>query len=137
MTKSSLFTQAKIPTSFGRKSASRGTIKANSKSKCGTKVVTTSLSDSSSRSAKMRQIPEESMSLADETNKDKDKDKTFMAQTVQFFPSEFLKKELQKRNYLRICMVEDKIASTTRRCDRLTDRYYRMKKGPEAQKDLD
>ena len=52
MMKLSLFTEAKIPTSFGRKTASRGTIKANRKSKGGTKVVTTSLSDSSSRPAK-------------------------------------------------------------------------------------
>jgi hypothetical protein len=134
MMKSSLFTEAKISTSFGRKTVSRGTIKANSKSKGGTKEVTTSLSDSSSRSAKKRRIQEESMSQADETNKDEDKDETFMAQTVQFFHSEFLEKELQKRNYLQIRMIKDEIASTTRRCDRLTDRYYRMKKGPEAQK---
>lgn len=74
------------------------------------------------------------MSLADETNKDEDKEETFMSQTVQFFHSEFLEKEFQKRNYLQIRMVKDEIASTTRRCDRLTDRYYRMKEGPEAQK---
>jgi hypothetical protein len=58
------------------------------------------------------------MPLADKTNKDKDKDKTFMAQMVQLFHSEFLEKELQKRNYLQIRMVKDEIASTTRRCDR-------------------
>ena len=73
------------------------------------------------------------MSLADKTNKDKDKDETFMAQTVQFFHSEILEKEMQKHNYLQICMVKDKIASTTRRCNRLTDRYNQMKKGQEAQ----
>jgi hypothetical protein len=44
--KLSLFTEAKIPTSFGRKTLSRGTIKAKSKSKTGTKVVTTLLLDS-------------------------------------------------------------------------------------------
>lgn len=133
--KSSLFTEAKTPTSFGRKTSSRRTIKANSNSKgAGSKEVTTSLSVSSSRSAKKRRIQEESttsgMSLADETNKDEE---TFMEQTVQFFHSEFLEKELQKRNYLEIRMLKDEIASTTRRCDRLTDRYYRMKKGPEAE----
>ena len=52
MMKSSLFTEAKISTSFERKTASRGTIKANSKSKGGTKEVTTLLWDSSSRSEK-------------------------------------------------------------------------------------
>ncbi len=77
MMKSWLFTEAKISTSFGRKTSSRGAIKANSKSKGGTKVVTTSLSDSSSRSANKRRIQEDSttsgMSLANETNKDEDK----------------------------------------------------------------
>ena len=106
--KSSLFTEAKTPTSFGRKTSSRRTIKANSNSQGGSKEVTTSLSVSSSRSAKKRRIQEESttsgMSLADETNKDEE---TFMAQTVQFFHSEFLEKELQKRNYLEIRMLKD------------------------------
>jgi hypothetical protein len=124
MMKSSLFTEARIPTLFGRKTASRGTIKANSKSKGGTKVVTTSLSDSPSQFAKKRPIQEECMSLAEETNMDEDKDETFMAQTVQICHEEFLENELQKHNYLQICMIKDKIASTTRRCDRLTDRYY-------------
>jgi hypothetical protein len=75
------------------------------------------------------------MSLADESSTDEDEDKTFKAQTVQFFHSEFLEKDLQKRNYLQNCMVKDEIASfTTQRCDRLTDRYYQMKERPEAQK---
>jgi hypothetical protein len=73
------------------------------------------------------------MSLEDKTNEDKDKDKTFMAQTVQFFHSEILEKELQKHNYLQIRMVKDKTAFTTWRCNRLTDRYNQMKKGQEAQ----
>jgi chromosome segregation ATPase len=135
MMKSSLFTEGKVPTSYGRKTSSRGTIKASNRAKGGANLLTTSLSDS--RSAKKREIPEESttsgQSLADETNKDEDKDAIIMAQTVQFFHSEFLEKELQKRNYLQIRIVKDEIASTIRRCDRLTDKYYRMKKGPEAQ----
>ena len=97
--KSLLFTEANIPTSFERNSSSPGTIKAKSKSKGGTKVVTTSLSDSSSRSAKKRRIQKKSKSLADESSTDEGEDETFIAQTVQFFHSEFLEKDLQKRNY--------------------------------------
>ena len=99
MMKSSLFTEAKIPTSFGRKTASRGTIKANSKSKGGTKVVTTSLSDSSSRSAKKRRIQEESMSLADETNKAKTRTRLLSRRRCNSFILSSWKKN---RNYLQI-----------------------------------
>jgi hypothetical protein len=51
---------------------------------------------------------------------------------LELFKADFAEKELQKRSYLEVLIVRDKLAAVTRKSDRLTDKFYRTKKGLAA-----
>ena len=51
---------------------------------------------------------------------------------LELFKTDLAEKELQKRSYLEALIVRDKLAAVTRKSDRLTEKYYRAKKGTAA-----
>jgi hypothetical protein len=135
MMKSSLFTEAKTDTAFGRNTNSRRAIKSGGMKEPG-EVLETSVSRS--RSGRKRQASESSglasSGLASPTPTEDTDDKSFlfMTQTMELFQYEFLEKELQKQRSIEIRMVRDEIASLTRKSDRLHSDYCRLKEGRAA-----
>jgi exonuclease VII small subunit len=65
-------------------------------------------------------------------NDDGNKQRNAILHQMDRFQAEYVERELQKRSSLQVAIVRDKICALTRKCDRATEKLFRMKKGRAA-----
>ena len=63
---------------------------------------------------------------------DSNKQRNAILQQMDRFNAKYVERELQKRSALQLAIVRDKIYALTRKCDRATEKLFRMKKGKAA-----
>ncbi len=130
--KSFLFTEAKVPTSFGRKTASRQSSKQLQVKQHQDKAALIG------RRGSKRSVSESGSTMTSSPNDDGSKQQNaILCQQMGRFHAEYLKRELQKRSSLQVAIVRDKICALTRKCNRATEKLFRMKKGRAADEFLD
>jgi hypothetical protein len=125
--KSLLFTEAKVPTSFGRKTASRQSSKQYQikQHQDGETLM--------GRRGTKRSVSESESTMTSSPSEDNNKQQqNAILQQMHRFNAEYIERELQKRSALQVAIVRDKISALTRKSDRATEKLFRMKKGSAA-----
>jgi hypothetical protein len=123
--KSSLFTDAKANASHGRKILSRQALKSAKHAAYRMPVDV-----AAAKKVLGEQVIPDTPSYEELTAHRESTGMLEMA--LELFKADFAEKELQKRSYLEVLIVRDKLAAVTRKSDRLTDKFYRTKKGLAA-----
>jgi hypothetical protein len=121
--KSSLFTDGKANASYGRKTLSRQALKSAKYAEKKPVVL-----PAAKTSTLTIVVPEATL----EEHTANQESTGMLKMALELFKADFAEKELQKRSYLEVLIVRDKLAAVTRKSDRLTEKYYRTKKGTAA-----